>query len=65
MGLSGEEMELVDPSTPWRRKLRIRLRRIWRETIINLMLFWTVVLLVILAAIIYFGFPYIWLMFVE
>ena len=62
MSLSGEEIELLDPETPGRRKLQIRLRRVLRFIGTTGLLLLGVCLIVAVAAIVYFSVPVVMLL---
>ncbi len=55
MALSGEEIELHDPNTPWWRKVRIRARRMGKFISITALLLLATSSIVLLTAVVYFG----------
>ena len=57
MVLSKEEMELVDPQTPWKRRLVIRLRMLARFFGSTMMIFIATCLIVTAAIIAFFAMP--------
>ncbi len=55
MALSGEEIELHDPNTPWWRKVRIRARRMGKFISITALLLLATSSIVLLTAVVYYG----------
>ena len=59
MSLSGEEIELLDAETPRSRRLQIRLKRLFRFIGTTGLLLLAVCLLGAVAAIVFFGLPFV------
>jgi hypothetical protein len=56
LSLSGEDIELADPRTPWRRKLAIRLRRTTKFMTGTTILVVATVLICVFMPVLYFGY---------
>ena len=59
MSLSGEDIELADPATPTRRKLQIRLKRLFSFVGTTGLMMLAVCLIGLLSMLIYFTLPFI------